>query len=76
MPEQNEFMRMAIAQLWQVSLVIAAAMILVRMVGKNRPHLAYMIWFVVLLKCVTPPVFSSPSSVFSQFQTGFRPGGL
>ncbi|MCY2966851.1 MAG: hypothetical protein NT069_25010, partial [Planctomycetota bacterium] len=55
-------------QLWQVTLLIVAAVGLLRMVGRNRPHLAYGVWFVVALKCVTPPLWSSSGGVFCWLQ--------
>ncbi|MEX2121988.1 MAG: M56 family metallopeptidase [Pirellulales bacterium] len=32
---------------------------------KRRPHLAYVLWMVVLVKCLAPPLWSSPTGVFS-----------
>ncbi len=55
-------------QLWQVTLLIVAAVGFLRMVGRNRPHLAYGVWFVVALKCVTPPLWSSSGGVFCWLQ--------
>ncbi len=56
------------AQLWQVTLlicVVATANIWIR---KRNPHLATLLWLVVLVKCVTPPVWSSPASFYSWIQ--------
>ena len=52
-------------QLWQVTLVGVVVLLITRLFAKNRPHLAHVLWVLVLLKCVTPPVFSSPVSLFS-----------
>ena len=60
-----DFARMAISQAWQLTALIVFALVATRLVAKNRPHLAYMLWLVVLLKCVTPPLWSSPSGAFS-----------
>jgi beta-lactamase regulating signal transducer with metallopeptidase domain len=56
---------LAFAQLWQVTLVIAAAAILTRLACARRAHLAHLVWLVVLIKCLTPPLWSSPTGVFS-----------
>jgi beta-lactamase regulating signal transducer with metallopeptidase domain len=56
---------LAFAQLWQVTLVIAAAALLTRLVCARRAHLAHLVWLVVLIKCLTPPLWSSPTGVFS-----------
>ena len=52
-------------QLWQVTLVALVVAILVKAFGHRRPHLAYLLWLLVIAKCLTPPVFSSPTGVFS-----------
>ena len=59
---------LAWAQLWQVTLLVIVVAILVRLVARNRPHLAYALWLVVLVKCVTPPLFASPSGLFCWLQ--------
>jgi beta-lactamase regulating signal transducer with metallopeptidase domain len=56
---------LAFAQLWQVTLVIAAAAIFTRLACARRAHLAHLVWLVVLIKCLTPPLWSSPTGVFS-----------
>lgn len=57
--------QMAISQLWQLTALILVVGLLVHFFGRRRPHLAYVLWFVVLLKCVTPPIWSSPTGIFS-----------
>jgi parallel beta-helix repeat protein len=59
------FERMAFHQLWQVTAAILVLGPLIRLAFRNRPHFAYIVWFVVLLKCVTPPIWSSPTGAFS-----------
>ena len=59
---------LAWTQLWQVAVLIAVVALLVRMVAANRPHLAFALWLVVLLKCITPPLWSSPAGVFCWLQ--------
>jgi len=38
-------------------------------VGRQRPHLAHGLWLIVILKCVTPPIWGNSLGVFSQVQT-------
>ncbi len=73
-PAGNELARAAWAQLWQVTLLIAAVALLARLFARNRPHLAHVLWLVVLLKCVTPPFWSSPSGIFCWMQATPRGG--
>ena len=56
---------LAWSQLWQVTLVAFVVAILVKSVGQRRPHLAYLLWLLVIAKSLTPPVWSSPTGVFS-----------
>ena len=54
-----------VAQTWQVAVLAVFAWIAVRMFATDRPHLAHVIWALVLIKCMVPPVMSSPVSPFS-----------
>jgi beta-lactamase regulating signal transducer with metallopeptidase domain len=56
-------------QCWQVTLLIAIAWLVVKIAGHNRPHFASVLWLLVLLKCVTPPIWSSPSGIFCWLQS-------
>ncbi len=55
---------MMTAQIFQVTVVAAAAWILWKLFATNRPHLSHAIWLLVVLKCLTPPIFFSPTSPF------------
>lgn len=55
-------------QCWQVTALIALVWVMTRLVARNRPHLACALWLIVLCKCVTPPLWSSPSGVFCWLQ--------
>lgn len=61
----NDGWNLAVNQLSQVTLLIPALVLLVRWLGRKRSHLAYGLLVVALLKCVTPPVWSSRAGVFS-----------
>ncbi|MHC4399394.1 MAG: M56 family metallopeptidase [Planctomycetota bacterium] len=75
-PPSDDLARAAWAQLWQVTLLIAAVALVTRLFARNRPHLAYVLWLLVLVKCVTPPVWSSPSGVFSWLRSADDDGSL
>ncbi|MBN1910951.1 MAG: hypothetical protein JW818_14490 [Pirellulales bacterium] len=60
--------RAAWTQAWQVTLLILFVAVLVRLIARRRPHLAHVLWLVVLIKCVMPPLVSSPSGVFCWLQ--------
>lgn len=64
----TDFAQLAWKQTWQVTLLAVVIAILVSLWGRNRPHLAHALWLAVLLKCVTPPLWSSPLGLFSQLQ--------
>ncbi|MBC8876935.1 MAG: hypothetical protein H8E44_46495 [Planctomycetes bacterium] len=64
----NEWMRLAVTHAWQVTALIVLTAVVIRLFARNRPHLAFVLWLLVLVKCVTPPVWSSPSGVFSWLQ--------
>lgn len=68
-PSVEAIVRLAWTQLWQVTVLAALVAIVVRLACRQRPHLAYVLWLVVLVKCLTPPLWSSPTSVFSWAQT-------
>jgi beta-lactamase regulating signal transducer with metallopeptidase domain len=69
-PVDEGLAQLAWTQAWQVTILILTVAVLTRLVARNRPHLAHVLWLVVLVKCVTPPVFSSTSGVFCWMQTG------
>ena len=52
-------------QLWQVTALAMAVGATVRVLCGKRPHLAYVLWVLVILKCLTPPLWSSPTGIFS-----------
>ena len=53
------------AQLWQVTALAVVVGLIVRIACRHRPHLAYLLWMIVVIKCVTPPLVASPTSPFS-----------
>ncbi|NQV24783.1 MAG: M56 family metallopeptidase [Rhodopirellula sp.] len=65
----SEFIPVALAQLWQVTLLILVVAAVNRWFTQRRPHLSHLLWLVVLVKCVTPPLWSSPGGVFCWLQS-------
>jgi beta-lactamase regulating signal transducer with metallopeptidase domain/Leucine-rich repeat (LRR) protein len=56
---------LAWTQTWQVAVVSAVVAIVTALACRRRPHLAYFLWLLVLVKAMTPPVWSSPTGLFS-----------
>jgi beta-lactamase regulating signal transducer with metallopeptidase domain/predicted esterase len=61
----TSLIELAWTQCWQVTAVASGVGLFTRLGCRHRPHLAHALWLVVLLKCLTPPLWSSPTSVFS-----------
>lgn len=53
----------------QVTALVLIVAALTKWFGKDRPHLAHTLWILVLLKCLMPPTWSSPTSLFSWIGT-------
>ncbi len=54
----------------QVSVVALVVLVVVRLLGKNRPHFAHALWALVILKSLTPPVIALPISPFCWLSWG------
>jgi beta-lactamase regulating signal transducer with metallopeptidase domain/ribosomal protein S20 len=61
----SAYSELAWAQFWQVTIVAAAALVIVRLFCRRRPHLAYAVLLIVAFKCLTPPLLGSRWGVFS-----------
>ena len=61
----GELSDLAWSQVWQVTVVALIVGLLVRLFCRHRPHLAYLLWLLVIIKCLTPPIYSSPTGIFS-----------
>ena len=64
----SDFLSIAIVQLWQVTALIVLVAIVNRRLAGRLPHLAHVLWLIVLVKCLTPPLWSSASGVFCWLQ--------
>ena len=55
-----------LSQTLQIAVLAGLVAVVARLAGPDRPWLCYSLWLLVLLKCVTPPVWSHRLSPFSQ----------
>jgi beta-lactamase regulating signal transducer with metallopeptidase domain len=69
----NDLAGSAWSQIWQVTVLLAIVAVATRLACHRRPHLAYVLWMLVVLKCLTPPVWSSPTGLFSWAQCRVTP---
>jgi beta-lactamase regulating signal transducer with metallopeptidase domain len=53
------------SQLWQVTAVVLVVAAVTAAVGRRHPHMAYLLWLLVVVKCLTPPLWSSPLGLIS-----------
>lgn len=65
----NDFLQMLWTQTWQIAVLAIMVTCCTRTIAKNRPHLAHAMWLLVLVKCVTPPMWGHSLGVFSRLQT-------
>ena len=55
-----------LAQSWQIA-VLTIAVVLVSFLLRNRSaHVRYLLWLIVLAKCLVPPLYSLPVAVLPQ----------
>ncbi len=63
-----DLVHLAWTQVWQVSLLILIVGGLSHKISRKRPHLAFVLWTLVIVKCLMPPIWSSPTGLFSWVQ--------
>jgi beta-lactamase regulating signal transducer with metallopeptidase domain len=56
----NEIMRHVAAQSWQVALLTAAVAILTFALRRRSAHVRYLLWLIVVAKCLLPPLHTVP----------------
>lgn len=69
----SEIVSVALTQLWQLTLLILTVAAVSRWLIPQRPHLSHLLWLVVLIKCVTPPLWASSGGIFCWMQPGIQP---
>lgn len=62
----DHFLQLVITQTWQIAALAIIVATVVRIAARNRPHLAHALWILVLIKCVTPPIWGHSLGVFSR----------
>ncbi len=72
-PNDREWLELAWTQLWQVTALALLVGAVARFGCRRRPHLAYVLWMLVALKCLTPPLWSSSLGFFSWAQCHKEP---
>ncbi len=60
----STWMQWVIEQTWQVAVLASLVWVILRVIGRDRAHLAHLLWALVLVKCLMPPVWSSPVGLF------------
>jgi beta-lactamase regulating signal transducer with metallopeptidase domain/Leucine-rich repeat (LRR) protein len=65
MPTTQRLPELAWTQCWQIALLSIIVAVCVRLACRRRPHLAYLLWMLVVVKALTPPLWTSPTGVFS-----------
>ncbi|MFO1064195.1 MAG: M56 family metallopeptidase [Pirellulales bacterium] len=60
----DDLSRLFVMQCIQVTLLALCIWPLARLFAGSRPHLAHALWGLVLIKCLTPPIFALPYSPF------------
>ena len=63
--DSYQILELVFGQLWQVTILCVVAGWISRTLLSDRPVLSYQLWLVVLVKCVTPPLWASHCGVFS-----------
>ncbi|MDB4743586.1 M56 family metallopeptidase [Planctomicrobium sp.] len=59
-------------QFWQISLLIPAAVLLIRYIVPKSPHLGYGILLLVLIKTIFPPIWDSPTGIVWELLPNFE----
>lgn len=52
-------------QAWQIAVLFFVVLLLFRLFARNRPRVAHLLWGVLLIKCLIPPVVSNSWAPFS-----------
>ncbi|WP_298860789.1 M56 family metallopeptidase [uncultured Gimesia sp.] len=59
-------------QFWQCSLLVLVVYLMCKLIKFNRSHLTFILWLIVLLKFLTPPLWTSSSGLFCWVQQPFH----
>ena len=64
-----QVLSIGIAQTWQVAALASIVWLAVRYATREHSHVSHMLWTLVLIKCLTPPIWSSPVGLFSRWSS-------
>ena len=65
---ESTFVQIIWQQFWQCSLLVIAVFLICKFIKFRQSHLTFILWFIVLLKFMTPPLWSSSSGLFCWVQ--------
>lgn len=68
-PITDQMLPFVWTHIWQLALVSGLVWIVALIARKRHPHMVYLLWMLVLLKAVTPPIWLSPTAVFGKLNT-------
>ncbi|QDT95043.1 M56 family metallopeptidase [Gimesia aquarii] len=71
---ESTFVQIIWQQFWQCSLLVFAVFLICKFIKFRQSHLTFILWLIVLLKFMTPPLWSSSSGLFCWVQGIQRPG--
>lgn len=75
MPEAT-FLRAIVTQAWQIAVLTVIVALLVRFFAARKPQVAHWLWLIVVVKCVTPPLWGHSFGLFSQIQSVVADGDV
>ena len=61
----SSFFSLLQIQVVQVGMLVLLVGLITRFLRNRYPHIAYALWLVVFVKCLTPPVMSTPFGLFA-----------
>jgi len=61
---ESQIASLLVSQIVQVTILSAVIWGITKLIAKSRSHLAHMLWLIVLIKCITPPICHNPASPF------------
>jgi beta-lactamase regulating signal transducer with metallopeptidase domain len=75
MLDSRDLLETAFTQCWQIAALALLVAVVTRRFCRRRPHLACLLWMLVLVKCLTPPIWTSPVGLFSWAQVDIQTEG-
>jgi len=62
----NEIVRYLIGQSWQITMLTLAVALATWALRRRTAHIRYLLWLLVLAKCLVPPVFAIPLKILPE----------